>query len=144
MISLVLGLTLLHPPDSQATLRAARRAQAEFESFRRYHLPEASDYAGQPCDLHIGRYCFWYGDQTNDSVPEPTVIRDARTRLLARLGDAAAILPGDDWIAGQRVRYLIESGQRADAVAVGAQCRATAWWCAALVGFTLHAAGDFA
>jgi len=144
MISLVLGLTLLHPPDSQATLRAARRAQAEFESFRRYHLPEASDYAGQPCDLHIGRYCFWYGDQTNDSVPEPTAIRDARTRLLARLGDATAILPGDDWIAGQRVRYLIESGQRADAVAVGAQCRATAWWCAALVGFALHAAGDFA
>jgi len=65
MISLLLGLTLLQPPDSQAILRAARRAQAEFESFRRYHLPESSDFAGLPCDLNVGRYCFWYGDQTN-------------------------------------------------------------------------------
>jgi len=144
MISVLLGLALLQQPDSESTLRSARRAEASFEAFRRYHLPEASDFSGQPCDLNIGRFCFWYGDQTNDSVPEPAAIHDARARLLARLGDAAGLLPGDEWIAGQRVRYLIEEGRRADAVAVGTECRGTAWWCAALAGLALHAAGDFA
>src|SRR5438105_1850774 len=144
MMSLLLGLALVQRPDSQATLRSARGAQAEFELFRRYHLPAGDGYSGQRGDLHLRRFCFWYGDQTNDSVPEPAAIRDARARLLARLADAAELLPGDDWIAGQRVRYLIEDGRPADAVAVGRGCRGTPWWCATLVGLGLHRAADFA
>src|SRR2546425_1895409 len=31
--------------------------------------------------------------------------------LLAVLDDAGARLPGDEWIAGQRVRYLVEAGR---------------------------------
>jgi len=144
MITLLLGLALVQHPDSLATLRAARGAQAEFELFRRYHLPEGDGYSGERCDLNIGRFCFWYGDQTNDSVPEPAAIRDARARLLVRLADAAGLLPGDDWIAGQRVRYLIEDGRPAHAVAVGRDCRGTPWWCATLVGLALHRAAEFA
>lgn len=50
--------------------------------------------------------------------------------------------PGDEWIAGQRVRYLVEDGQHEAALSAARACRADAWWCAALAGFALHAAGD--
>jgi hypothetical protein len=144
MTPLWLVLALLQQPDSQATLRSARRAQADFESFRRSHLPERDGYSGQNCDRYIGRYCFWYGDQEKDSVPEPSTIGEARARLLARLADAAALLPGDDWIMGQRVRYLIEDGRPRDGLAVARECRATSWWCTALAGLSLHVAAAFA
>jgi len=52
-------------------------------------------------------------------------------------------LPGDDWLAGQRVRYLVEAGRPADALAAARACRAERWWCEALEGFAGHAAGDF-
>jgi hypothetical protein len=142
MFALWLSL-VLQSPDSQATLRAARTAQAQFESFRARNVPQADDYS-HSCDLHVGRFCFWYVDRQADSVPEPVAIRQARAGLLARLADAAALLPGDDWIAGQRARYLIEDGRPGEAVALGRDCRATEWWCAALAGLALHAAGDFA
>ncbi|HEX2645798.1 MAG TPA: hypothetical protein VHO95_01085, partial [Candidatus Dormibacteraeota bacterium] len=130
--------------DSAATLRAARRAQASFEWFRGHHLPERDDYPSGHCDLNIGRYCFWYGDRKFDSVPEPPMIQEERGRLLAALATATARLPGDDWIVGQRVRYLVEEGRRTEAVAIARACRGTPWWCAALAGFALHAAAEFA
>ncbi|HEV2749550.1 MAG TPA: hypothetical protein VGV12_03390 [Gemmatimonadales bacterium] len=129
--------------DSESTLRSARRAQRDFESFRRQHLPERYGGRGGPCDLQIGRFCFWYGDQKEDSVPEPPVIREARHRLLADLAEAAAHLPGDPWIAGQRARYLVEDGQAAEAVTAARACRSTPWWCSALAGYALHAAARF-
>jgi hypothetical protein len=138
-----LALPLLQQHDSESTLRSARGAQAAFESFRRDHLPESDTYSGH-CDRNVGRYCFWYGDQEPDSVPEPKPIQEARARLLVRLADAAAALPGDDWIVGQAVRYLVEARRPRDAVAQARACRGTPWWCAALSGFALHAAGEFA
>lgn len=137
------GATAPTPPDSESTLRSARRAQSEFEMFRRQHLPEQYDHRTGPCDLQIGRFCFWYGDPGEDSVPEPPIIREARHRLLARLGEAATSLPGDPWIAGQRTRYLVEDGQATAAVSAARACRSSPWWCAALAGFALHAAGRF-
>lgn len=131
-------------PDSGATLRGARRAQASFESYRRQHVLERDVYPAGACDLHFGRFCFWYGDRKYDSVPEPGAIREARGRLLGELAAAAARLPGDDWIAGQRVRYLLEDGRLADAVALAHDCRGTPWWCTVLAGLALHGATQFA
>src|SRR6266571_3255637 len=152
MTSLSPVLALLHlvwsqQPDSLTTLRAARRAQATFEGIRRQHLPYGSGHAGGPCDLRIGRFCYWYDDDRQPpehAAAETQLIRDARATLLAALDDAGARLPGDEWIAGQRVRYLVEAGRDRAAVGAARECRADGWWCAALVGLALHAAGDFA
>src|SRR5947207_13550393 len=76
--------------------------------------------------------------------PEPPRIRQARARLLAALDEAGAALPGDEWIAGQRVRYLLEDSQPHRAARVAEQCRAVRWWCEALGGLVRHVGGDFA
>jgi hypothetical protein len=91
--------------------------------------------------------CYWYerGDDEEDKAPdEPPRIRQARARLLAALDRAAATIPGDEWIVGQRVRYLLEDGQPLLAARVVEECRAAAWWCEALGGLVHHVGGDFA
>src|SRR5687768_7134945 len=96
------------PPDSAADLRAARRAQRTFEDDRRTHLVLDIDNGRGACDATIGRFCYWY--RPSEAPPEPDAIGQARMLLLARLDAAAARWPADDWIAGQRVRYLVEQG----------------------------------
>jgi hypothetical protein len=130
-------------PDSQATLRSAEQAQAAFETFRRWHLPVGPGHSGGRCDVPIGRFCYW-DDGDTAAVPEPVAVRVARARLLAALDTAGNLLPGDDWIAGQRVRYRLEDGRLQQARAAARDCRATAWWCAALTGLALHAGEDYA
>jgi len=133
-------------PDSGAILRSARRAQAAFESTRTRSLPERPGGWSDICGQRIGRICYWYeSDDDEDSAPpEPARIREARARLLAALREAGAALPGDEWIVGQRVRYLLEDSQPASAALVAAQCRAALWWCEVLAGLVRHATGDFA
>ena len=132
-------------PDSGAVLKSARRAQAAFESTRRLSLPERPGGWSGICGQRIGRICYWYEGDDNDSAPpEPTRIREARSRLLAALEEAGAALPGDEWIAGQRVRYLLEDSEPGRAARVAEQCRAVAWWCEALTGLVRHVTGDFA
>ena len=135
---------LLHQPDSGETLGAARRAQAQFESTRRQRLPYQFGHSGGDCDVRIGHFCYWYSGEQEDSVPEGPGIRDARRKLLGTLAEAARALPGDEWIAGQRVRYLVEDDRATEAVTVARECRASGWWCAALAGLALHEAGEFA
>jgi len=67
----------------------------------------------------------------------------ARAELLRDLAKASAEVPGDDWIMGQRIRYLTE-GHDTSAVSVARSCRATRWWCDALLGLTLHVEGNYA
>ncbi len=52
------------------------------------------------------------------------------------------MLPGDGWIAGQRVRYLVEHGRPGAAVTAARECGAERWWCIALEAFALHASED--
>ena len=152
---LAIWLVLAAPPiaapaqqrDSQHIVRSAREAQAEFESIRRHNLPTQFGGGGYDCDEHIGRFCFWYDDgaaSPGSPPPEPERIGRARDRLLARLDTAAAAAPGDDWIAGQRVRYLLQSGRTAAALAAAQACGAAPWWCGALVGLAQHVAGNYA
>lgn len=127
--------------------RAARASQARFERRRLDYLPWYDGSSSDPCDEIIGRYCFRYGDR--DSVYEPPpdsepVVR-GRDQLITELSNASRTLPGDQWIAGQRVRYLAEAGRGAEAEPAAMACRpAGDWWCLALLGYAYHAAGSYA
>lgn len=145
-VSLVLGATLVQQHDAARVLRAARAAQAEFETGRRNNVPVAYSAPAQRCDHIIGRFCYWDDGQPSPrkppAPPEPDRIRRARARLVTTLDSAAALSPQDEWTAGQLVRYLAET-DTTRAVAAARHCQATAWWCAALTGFALHVAGEF-
>lgn len=140
-------LVALVQVDSGAALEGARQAQAEFERLRIAHLPLV--YSGSPrrCDEIIGRFCFWHDREAEESWEpplEPPQIQAARKRLIAVLDGVARSFPGDDWTAGQLVRYLVEDGRAKEAVRAAARCRGTTWWCRALVGYAFHSAGEFA
>jgi hypothetical protein len=130
--------------DSQRVLRDARSAQTSFERTRRANLPLNTRGTSGRCDVRVGRFCYWWDDGEFTMPPEPAKTKAARTALLRRLDAAATRVSGDRWIAGQRVRYLVEDGRARDAVAAASECRAAASWCAALAGYALHAAADFA
>jgi len=132
------------PADSQRVLRGARSAQAAFENTRRSHLPLNTSGTSGRCDVRVGRLCYWWDEGEWSGPPEPAKIKAARAALLERLASAASRLPGDAWIAGQRVRYLVEDGRAADAERVARDCHASGSWCAALLGYALHAAARFA
>jgi hypothetical protein len=128
--------------DSAAIDQEARAAQREFENERRAYLPTELDDGRGPCDATIGRFCYWY--RPADEPDEPDRIGVARLLLLARLDDAARALPTDDWIAAQRVRYLVEHRWADTAVAAARECRGTRWWCLALEGYARHGLRDYA
>jgi hypothetical protein len=129
--------------DSAEITQRARDLQARFESRRRRMLPRFYVGTADHC-LIVGRFCEWHPNLKDYVVPdEGKDIVKARAGLLRDLERASAMLPGDDWIVGQRIRYLAESHD-SSAVGVARGCRATRWWCDALLGFTLHVGGDFA
>ncbi|MBI4422059.1 MAG: hypothetical protein HY560_14640 [Gemmatimonadetes bacterium] len=133
------------PADSQRIHQAARASQERFERRRRDFLPWTDGSSSQPCDEVIGRFCFSFGDDDDwRPPPEAKQVGPLRETLLADLSRAARQLPGDPWIAGQRVRYLVEARKTADAQAAAAECRpADGWWCAALSGYAFHETADF-
>ena len=140
------GALIAAPVAAQgpAPEQTARAAQRNFESLRRESLPwtGGGGGGGGRCDARIGRYCYWHGTAPDTAPPEPPAVLRARARLLGALDSAAQLAPGNDWIAGQRVRYWIEAGHPDSAAATVSPCAATAWWCDALRGLALHEAGN--
>lgn len=137
--------SMMWSPDSVGTLEDLQRRQADFERLRRRFLPFVMGRI-HPCDLRIGRFCYWEND---DPPPEATHHEDprvsaARDVLLAALDSVASMLPGDDWVAAQRVRYRLDGGDTAGAMSSARACRATPWWCAALEGLAHHSSYGFA
>jgi hypothetical protein len=129
--------------DSNKVSRRAHDLQLRFERRRRQMLPRFSAGTADHC-LIVGRFCEWHPQTPDESVPaEGEAIRAARADLLRGLEKANASLPGDDWIIGQRIRYMLESRDTA-AIGVTRSCRASKWWCDALLGLALHVRGDFA
>lgn len=129
--------------DSAEVLHRARDLQAAFERRRRQMLPRFYIGAADHC-LIVGRFCEWHPKFQDYVVPdEGDNIRRARAELLRDLEKASTALPGDDWIMGQRIRYLVE-GHDTAAITVARSCKATKWWCDALLGLALHVNGDFA
>src|SRR5512146_921158 len=142
MPALAVLVLLITQSDSAALLSHARRAQADFERTRLFLLPAGFAHSGERCDARIGRFCYWSDGADSRVPPEPARIGVARTRLLAVLDSAAQAAPGDGGVVGQQVRYLLEAGRALDAAIAAQDCRAAAWWCAALEGLAWHGAGD--
>ena len=128
--------------DPIATQQLARRAQTDFEQRRFARLPTVPG-AGDRCDVRVGRFCYWQ-DAGDSAPPEPKSIDELRTKLIGRLGALAARSPADRWIAGQRVRYLLEAKRADEALAAAKECRADAAWCASLAALALSAGDDVA
>jgi len=129
--------------DSAEIAKRARDLQASFERRRRQMLPRFYVGTADHC-LIVGRFCEWHPNLKDYVVPDEgeDIVR-ARARLLRDLARASDAVPGDDWIIGQRIRYLVE-GHDTSAASVAHACRATKWWCDALLGLSLHVQGDFA
>lgn len=133
------------PADSAQVHRSARSAQQSFESFRRNRLPIGYGHSG-PCDVLIGRYCYWRLDESDDPAPpENAAIVERRGALIRLLDSASSVQAGDTWIAGQLVRYLVEASRADDAIRfANERCRAEASWCHALAGYAAHVGERFA
>ena len=126
-------------PDSSTIYDRSREAQRRFERLRVRHLPLSVEPGSSPCDELIGRMCYWHGDNHSEPDPEAVEITVAREELLDTLAQAARQLPGDGWIVGQRVHYLVEAGRAHEALAVARACTAPEpGWCEALRGLALH------
>ncbi len=123
-----------------------QRAQAAFERYRRMNLPNFRGrvHSGRNCPEPVGlNWCYWY-DETQSIGPESPRVIAARHRMLSILDSLGRLNPADNWISGQRVRYLIETNRTGDALAVAKSCKSYGWWCAALEGIALHEAGRYA
>src|SRR5690242_2548199 len=80
------------------SVAAARDAQRDFERRRVSRLPTTfGGGSGGPCEVQIGRLCYW--NNNGDLVPprEPVTIAAARDALLDRLTAAARDDSTDDW-----------------------------------------------
>jgi len=94
--------------DSLKILKRARGLQAGFERRRRYMLPKFYTGTADRC-LIVGRFCEWHPRFSEDYVvpDEGKEITRARSEMLHELAKASEAIPGDDWIMGQRIRYLL-------------------------------------
>ncbi len=129
--------------DSGQILRSAKSAQIHFESRRRFLAPSFNAGSKGTCQT-IGRFCRRASGVPFALIPEePGGTTRARAELLAILKTAAAKIPGDGWIAGQRIRYLIEQGEDSSAREAAASCAAERWWCDALAGLVEHSSSRF-
>lgn len=127
-------------PDSTDLVRAARNAQARLERVRRRTAPRTYGSWGGRCDDIVGRICLRL-EQVGDWWPRPEseAVTAARDELLRALETAGEAHPGDAWVLGQRVVYLVEAGRPAQALGLARGCgpRDPAW-CAGLEGYVLH------
>jgi len=130
------------PKPAEPALKEAVLGQARFERGRRQLLPVTGGGGGR-CDARIGRFCYWYDDADTALPAEPPAVRRERERLLTTLERAADSVPASDWLWGQRVRYLIDHELPDSAWRELAGCGGSPWWCLALSGMSLHAAGRY-
>src|SRR6476619_7546093 len=131
--------------DSADARDKAARMLTWFERVRKANLPVKFGNPDHACDARIGRFCQINDTDDDVHVPkEPKPIHEAREKLIRSLDSASVRSPKDDWIIGQRVRYLIEAGRDTAAVRVAESCQGTKWWCDALKGLTYHEAENYA
>ena len=126
--------------DSADARDHARRLQSRFESRRLRHLPRTLGGSHPSCDDIIGRLCIW-DDDDDDWTPrdEPHAIVALRAELLAALDSLARIIPGDHWVFGQRIRYLVEGGHLEEAADLARRCGLPhPWRCDAYLGYVRH------
>jgi hypothetical protein len=120
-----------------------QRAQARFETFRRANLPFSRGGGSDRCQEQVGRFCYWYDETADNAPPEPGPVSAQRLQLIALLDSLGRVKPAENWIAGQRLRYLDEAKLGTRALAAAQECKAYGWWCDALQGFAHHQLGQF-
>ena len=128
------------PPDSAEVHDRARSLQNRFERRRLRELPRTLSGGRNECDEIIGRLCVWDdGDEDRQMRDEPEAIGEARAEFLAALDSLARRIPGDHWVFGQRIRYLVEA-KRLDAAGTLARLCGLPeeWRCDAYLGYVLH------
>lgn len=134
-------------PDSSALHQEAKSLQAGFERSRNNLITPQFSRLRLSCDEIIGRFCFrhenWDEDPTWEMVEEPVPIEMARAKLLGELAEINALIPGDNWLLGQRIHYLSENSDWRRAEEVLDQCQAQIWWCSTLSGFLKHLQGNW-
>lgn len=110
-------------PDSALLNRGAKDEQAVLERVRRSQLPWAWD-GGSQCDERIGRMCWNHDPEDRDWIPAPDTepFKERRDAYLSLMGEIAGRIPGDLWVAEQRVRYLGEVGDWDEAEGVARGC----------------------
>lgn len=129
----------LERSDSLRLLNAAHAVQSRFERSRNMLLPRLEGDGGHQCETVVGRMCHWQEDADDgDPAPEPRAISRDRLALIGKLAHLNAVSPGDNWILGERIRYMIEAGYDSGAVAVARSCSPPRWYCKALLGYALH------
>lgn len=121
----------------------AKRAQERFENFRRANLEMYPGGRAGECQEQVGRFCYWYDEKSEPPPPDRPILVAARLQFVRSLDSLARLLPTDEWIAGQRVRYSIEAGLKDSALVAARECRAFGWWCGALRGLALHSLGRY-
>ena len=132
------------PPAVTTSIETLRAAQEGFETFRRRNAPAFAVRSGPDrCDERVGRFCYWYEDDSPDPPSESERVRESRNRLLDQIDSIGRHWPNDRWVSGQRVRYLTEAGRHDDAIRAARACVSREWWCHALQGFAYHVAGRF-
>jgi hypothetical protein len=131
------------PRDSSQVVKDARDRQRDFEVFRQSRIPVETQPSGGSCDQRIGNICIWFGGEGEEVFPtEPQETERARRGLIGVLIEADEQV-NDAWVTGHLVHYLVEHGDFGYAERVATECGiAETWWCAALLGYTLHVAGD--
>src|SRR5690606_28645624 len=132
--------------DADALRLAAWEDQVQFERFRIQNLPRLyspSPVHRQPCDESIGRFCLSEDDAagTYKYIADPEKLAIYRAYLVRALRDIGQRIPQDDWVVGQWVRYAVEAQFFTEALEGALLCDGTDWWCAALLGYTLHRSG---
>ncbi len=131
------------PTDSAELRKEAEHQQTRFESYRESRLPPSYNHEVAMCDELVGRLCFRHEDGYTPMPQEPLEIGMARRELLMTLGQIGQRIPADNWVLGQRVFYMAESGQWGRAQQLAKRCNgADLWWCKALTGMTEHAMGQ--
>ncbi|MGH7471877.1 MAG: hypothetical protein ACRENP_28330 [Longimicrobiales bacterium] len=130
--------------DTSDLRRALRSSALEYERSLRRLAPYRMGGTPRECNEIVGRFCLYYDAGPEPALPaEPEGIGKARTRAIESFSAALDIGAADTMIALPLVRYLIEGGRHADAVAVArrfAQASADSMWASLLLGFALHAA----
>lgn len=149
-ISVAVGSPQVSAADSIDLLSDARAAQTRFERLRVYYSPQSWWSGSGPCDERVGRFCLRFGRESEEEGedrpaptprPESEEITDAREDLLETLARIGEAIPGDPWVAGQRVSYLAETQRWDEALEVAWTCEAQGWWCQGLAGIALNGLG---
>ncbi|MDH3290687.1 MAG: hypothetical protein OEO20_00365 [Gemmatimonadota bacterium] len=131
--------------DSIAALGDAQEAQREFERTRRWLLPRATRRDTHGSVELIGRFRYFHGD--DDAAAglgaEDEEIVEGRSGLITLLDSLRARHPGDEWLTGQLVRYLVDAGRIEEANRAAESCQSSRWWCLTLRGLVAHLSQRF-